>query len=475
MALDLYYSNFSNVGKNLEALYAQFLVETELFNDTQKSCEQPKKEAALLSLETSPPTTELQSLKSLLGRNAGRSGGAAPQTRINSEYVGRPLKASERLKFVQQQRQQNELNNEQQQQLPNVDEEKALEAQKKLFEQCVQDKKAENLGETVEENTLAEENEQELEEVEAKVTDETEACVAAAAVTEEDKQVTPKNKITKERRADQPHFLARPYSARHRLKQPAVEILDWHAEVELNGIRSPEESPQSLKLSHSPQSIHNGQSNPVSPNEIKRNNYRNHSFRSNKSDQSTRSTHSVDRNFGNPRFDFKIFDNNRRANNSNYQHQRNNSTNNSYNTNSWGRGNRNYDQNQFRRTYNNNNNNYYDDGNNQKQNNSNYKNNSLDDNSGVQKRFNVHNNNRNNSNYNSGGGGSGGGNNYNSHTRRYQSKKENNYTNARKFHRSGSAMDGEQQYQNDDDDDRHSIATVDSAKYSQAFLKYLEH
>lgn len=341
MTLDLYLSNFANVGRNLEKLYSQFLYDlNDDTNDaptiTSASLDNSKSTSNSISNESSSLNVLRNEVSNLSFRGgsgiSSSSLGRVYQPRVNKEYIGRPLKASDRLKFVRKQN------------APEARQETEELAQEKLFEKHVEDMKA----------AMHQQQQDLMNNLPSSNVIGAEPISSAESTPEkrDDTSITPPNstKSTKERRADKPHFLARPVSVRQRLKvaQQPPEHSDWYTEVENHNqnnatedviTQSPIVSPnattatattttaatsrsnhnnnnsknQSKHVENSKNHLNTSRSNysnPVSPNEIHRNNNRNHSFRSNKSD---RSTQSVDRHIEYPtsKFDFKIFENRR--------------------------------------------------------------------------------------------------------------------------------------------------------------------
>ncbi|KAG4069525.1 hypothetical protein HA402_006891 [Bradysia odoriphaga] len=375
MTLDLYYSKFSNIGKELENMYAKFLIDESAAAESESDRNTPAS------------TTEVNSLNKLRTEMSGLGRGRNRQDlRINNEYIGRPLKASERLIYAQQQAQT----------LRNKDETEEI-LQEKLFEKEMQDRNNENLK-IVEQQTSSE-------------------CQPTSPNKPNDDSpptTTAKSKSTKERKEDQAYFLVKASSVRQRLKapepQPVVGLTDWYAEVESSAQN--QTSPGSVS-SESTKRIQNGfhsnASNPTSPNEIRRNNQMNHSFRSIRSDYSTRSMDRV----GNPRYD--KYENKRHYNRGYHNH--NNSGN--YNNNNFQNNRNNY---QHGRDHGPNHGQYHD----QQQNQNRYPNRRQNSDKGQ----NYSNKKNDNRGGNRGGGGGGVGSGYNSnnyqHNRSYPSKSYGN-------------------------------------------------
>ncbi|KAJ6636696.1 hypothetical protein Bhyg_15289, partial [Pseudolycoriella hygida] len=239
------------------------------------------------------------------------------EIRINNEYIGRPLKASERLIYAQQQASSQKRKDESEELL-----------REKLFEKEMHDRN----------NDAAKTAETTTECVTGQQCDNVRSSDSSPNKSNEDTPTTTTTKIRKERKEDQAYFLVKPSNARQRLKvpepQPQVGLIDWYAEVESsaqNQISPSSAGSESTKRMQN--GFHSNSSNSTSPNEIRRNNELNHSFRSMRSDYSTRSMDRV----GNPRYDRKGYDNNKRhynrghynhnnsgSYNNNFQHNRNN-------------------------------------------------------------------------------------------------------------------------------------------------------
>lgn len=303
MTLDLYYSKFSNIGKELESMYAKFL--TDECSAADKNTDQRQ--------SSTSSTTEVNSFKKLRSELGGLGGGRnKPEVRINNEYIGRPLKASQRLIYAQQQAAAQK----------NKDETEEI-LQEKLFEKEMQDRNNEHLK-IIEQQTSKEcQDGQHCESVDRQELSPNKPNDDNQSVT------TTRIKSPKERKEDQPLFLVKPPNVRQRLKAPepqpvVVGLTDWYAEVESSA--QSQVSPSSVN-SDSTKRIQNGfhsnSSNPPSPNEIRRSNQMNHSFRSIRSDYSTRSMDRV----GNPRYD-KGYENKRHYNRGHYNNYNNNFQNN---------------------------------------------------------------------------------------------------------------------------------------------------
>lgn len=499
MTLDLYYSNFTNVGRNLEKLYAKFLVE-----DNANALNSPEKGKPQVDESRSPEVSSLSALKTEI-RGIGSSGRHNVGPRVNKEYIGRPLKASDRLTYARKHS------------VPEIRQEQEEIAQEKLFEQQFEDMR--NRSRPVEVAVIAPVT------IETIAEDDGNAVVAVTP--------SPPTKSTKERRADKAHFLVRPMSSRQRLKSnvPAIqqppEHSDWYTEVENHSLSTTDitqTSPQSnasINSSHhlsnlnqnlnydtnqlensknhlniSPHS-HSNYSNPVSPNEIQRHNHHNHSFRSSKSD---RSTQSVDRNLES-NTGYKVYENRR-----NNQRGGGGSNNyNNYGSHTWGRGNRKYRgggggggaENNKDKNYQS-----YDRFNRNPQ--DGYKNGvgdrsgsysdsfgrkspmpsanhnkyqrqqSVESESGVQKRFNLQNNrqfNNSNSSFSNGNNNVGSANGNRGSGTRYQSKNGH-----RPLQRSASKQSDDENWNNSYNDRLTPVSKPNSqaAQYSKEFLKYLE-
>lgn len=307
MTLDLYYSKFSNIGKDLESMYAKFLIDESSATENKADLRQ----------SSTSSTAEVNNFNKLRSELSGLSGGRNRQeVRINNEYIGRPLKASQRLIFAQQQAATQKK-----------DESEEI-LQEKLFEKEMQDRNNENLK-IIEQETPNECSDgQHCENVDRSELSPNKPNEDNSSVT------TAKIRSPKERKEDQAYFLVKPANVRQRLKalepQPVVGLTDWYAEVE-NSAQN-QESPSSVN-SESTKKIQNGfhsnSSNPTSPNEIRRSNQMNHSFRSIRSDYSTRSMDRV----GNPRYDYKGYDNKRNYSRGHYNQNNSGNYNNNFQNN----------------------------------------------------------------------------------------------------------------------------------------------
>lgn len=304
MTLDLYYSKFSNIGKELENMYAKFLIDDSSATENHMDAKQ------------STSTSEVNSFNKLRSELKGLGGGRNKQeVRINNEYIGRPLKASQRLIYAQQQAAT----------LKNKDETEEI-LQEKLFEKEMQDRNNENLKIT-EQPTSSECQE-------AEHVDRSELSPNKPNE-EHQSATTAKTRSPKERKEDQAYFLVKPSNVRQRLKAPepqpvVIGLTDWYAEVE-NSAQN-QISPGSVNSDSTKRlqnGFHSNSSNPTSPNEIRRSNQMNHSFRSIRSDYSTRSMDRV----GNPRYDYKNYDNKRHYNRGHYNHNNGGNYNNNFHNN----------------------------------------------------------------------------------------------------------------------------------------------
>lgn len=291
MTLDLYYSKFSHIGKELESMYAKFLTDDSPVTENNAD------------VSSSAATTEVNSINKLRNELSGL-GRNRQEFRIKNEYIGRPLKASERLIYAQQQASQ----------LKNKDETEEI-LQEKLFEKEMQDRNNENLK-IVEQQTSDECQSNDVNSRSPSKPNEEDPLPATTTTT--------KTRSPKERKEDQAYFLVKPSNVRQRLKapepQPVVGLTDWYAEVE-NSAQN-QTSPNSVNSEGTKRiqnGFHSNSSNPTSPNEIRRSNQMNHSFRSIRSDYSTRSMDRV----GNPRYDNNGYENKRRYNNRGYYNHNN--------------------------------------------------------------------------------------------------------------------------------------------------------
>lgn len=99
MTIDLYYSNFSNVGQQLEDLYNTYLI-------TQHSVAEETKSKRIAAAKVTEAKTQKNTIRSISGISSelSKKGAGFQRPAGNShEFVNRPLKASERLKFVRDQ------------------------------------------------------------------------------------------------------------------------------------------------------------------------------------------------------------------------------------------------------------------------------------------------------------------------------------------------------------------------------------
>lgn len=101
MSLDLYYIEYKSLGHNLERFYGKYLDE----HDTSDRIRRPQiiVEAPIKDAEPSNGSFSLRNLAkdfANLKANARTNGGEEIR-KINPEYLNRPLKASDRLKYFQ--------------------------------------------------------------------------------------------------------------------------------------------------------------------------------------------------------------------------------------------------------------------------------------------------------------------------------------------------------------------------------------
>lgn len=108
MSLDLYYNDFKSLGHNLENFYGKYLDEHDTNERMQRS--QIAADTVSKSKDTSNPEPSNNgsfSLRNLakdfanLKASARTNGGSEENRKINREYLNRPLKASDRLKYFQ--------------------------------------------------------------------------------------------------------------------------------------------------------------------------------------------------------------------------------------------------------------------------------------------------------------------------------------------------------------------------------------
>lgn len=101
MTIDLYYSNFTNVGQQLEDLYDTYLI-SEQQNTGQSKLNPPNGEN--LTESETVGTNSVRSISDISTELSKKGSGLQRPVSINKqEFVNRPLKASERLKFVRDQ------------------------------------------------------------------------------------------------------------------------------------------------------------------------------------------------------------------------------------------------------------------------------------------------------------------------------------------------------------------------------------
>lgn len=104
MSFDLYYSGFKNLGTKLNQLYSKFLDEHDTENRSRHASKVLRKET---KVEEPTNSYSLRNLRldfaglKTNGGNSGNGGRNDEQRKINREYLNRPLKASDRLKYFQ--------------------------------------------------------------------------------------------------------------------------------------------------------------------------------------------------------------------------------------------------------------------------------------------------------------------------------------------------------------------------------------
>lgn len=106
MSLDLYYSGFRSVGVNLEKFYSKFLDEHDNIEQDRNRMRHAAMEAKK-DMKPDEPSNSSYTLRNLkkdfegLKTNGGGGGGQEEHRKINREYLNRPLKANDRLKYFQ--------------------------------------------------------------------------------------------------------------------------------------------------------------------------------------------------------------------------------------------------------------------------------------------------------------------------------------------------------------------------------------
>lgn len=101
MSLDLYYNGFKSVGPNLEKFYSKFLDEHDSTENRKRPLLPPPSDSK--NVDSDEPAKSSYSLRNLKKEFAGlkTNGGQEEHRKINREYLNRPLKASDRLKYFQ--------------------------------------------------------------------------------------------------------------------------------------------------------------------------------------------------------------------------------------------------------------------------------------------------------------------------------------------------------------------------------------
>lgn len=105
MTVDLYYSDFGGLSAALNKFYAQILDDYDSTEQREKKSKAPVDPASNESSTDSSFSLrnlrkDIDSLSRGLGAKVGKEASGS-STRINEEYLNRPLKASERLKYIQ--------------------------------------------------------------------------------------------------------------------------------------------------------------------------------------------------------------------------------------------------------------------------------------------------------------------------------------------------------------------------------------
>lgn len=100
MSLDLYYSGFKSVGTNLEKFYSKFLDEHDGIIEKRNRHPPPDAKKDMKTDESAHSSYSLRNLKKDFA-GLKTNGGQEEHRKINREYLNRPLKASDRLKYFQ--------------------------------------------------------------------------------------------------------------------------------------------------------------------------------------------------------------------------------------------------------------------------------------------------------------------------------------------------------------------------------------
>lgn len=105
MTLDLYYRNFGSLGEELERLYVSYLMDTDGEPHEQPDGGRIAAAAAAVPIGLHAHTVEtvVHSINGLGNELSKQGSGYQRPTAIKTEFLNRPLKASERLRFVRQQ------------------------------------------------------------------------------------------------------------------------------------------------------------------------------------------------------------------------------------------------------------------------------------------------------------------------------------------------------------------------------------
>lgn len=103
MSLDLYYNGFKSVGINLDKFYSKFLDEHDSIENLNRRQRLQSDAAKNDAKNDELNTNNTYSLRTLKRDFAGlkTNGGQEEHRKINREYLNRPLKASDRLKYFQ--------------------------------------------------------------------------------------------------------------------------------------------------------------------------------------------------------------------------------------------------------------------------------------------------------------------------------------------------------------------------------------
>lgn len=100
MSLDLYYSGFKSIGAEIGKLYSKFLDEHDSIENSNRKPPPEVKKDSKLDETTMVNSYSLRNLRKEFD-GLKTNGGQEEHRKINREYLNRPLKASDRLKYFQ--------------------------------------------------------------------------------------------------------------------------------------------------------------------------------------------------------------------------------------------------------------------------------------------------------------------------------------------------------------------------------------